>query len=202
MKILTVLFLSVLIFAFKADDSAMISKKERKFGIKYLTETKKDFLKAVKGLSEAQLNFKTAPERWSIAECIEHIALTETALFQMSQGALKKPAEPAKRSEIKVNEEQIIAKITNRSGKAQAPEFLQPTKKFPSTDAAIKNFTEQRDKIIMYLKSTQNELKTHFGAHPVTGTIDAYQVLILLSAHCKRHTLQIEEVKADANFPK
>jgi hypothetical protein len=32
--------------------------------------------------------------------------------------------------------------------------------------------------------------------------MDAYQWLIFNGAHCKRHTAQILEVKADPNFPK
>ena len=34
------------------------------------------------------------------------------------------------------------------------------------------------------------------------GTLDGYQWLLLLSTHSERHTAQIEEVKADPNFPK
>jgi hypothetical protein len=36
----------------------------------------------------------------------------------------------------------------------------------------------------------------------VFGTWDGYQWLVLISAHSARHTLHIEEVKADPNFPK
>ena len=34
------------------------------------------------------------------------------------------------------------------------------------------------------------------------GSIDAYQMLLYISAHTKRHTLQIEEIKANPAFPK
>jgi hypothetical protein len=34
------------------------------------------------------------------------------------------------------------------------------------------------------------------------GPLDAYQWILLISAHSERHTKQIEEVKADPNFPK
>jgi hypothetical protein len=36
---------------------------------------------------------------------------------------------------------------------------------------------------------------------PVLGPLDAYQWILLISAHSERHTKQIEEVKADPNFP-
>ena len=41
--------------------------------IRYLTQTRNDLVSALEGLSEAQLDFKPAPERWSIAEIVEHI---------------------------------------------------------------------------------------------------------------------------------
>jgi uncharacterized damage-inducible protein DinB len=43
----------------------------------YLESTKKGVLDATKGLSEAQWNFQPAPGKWSVAECVEHIAATE-----------------------------------------------------------------------------------------------------------------------------
>jgi hypothetical protein len=42
-----------------------------------LESSKKGVLEATKGLSEAQWNFKAAPDKWSIAECMEHIAAAE-----------------------------------------------------------------------------------------------------------------------------
>ncbi len=43
----------------------------------YLNETRDGVISAVKGLSEAQWNFKPAPDRWSVAEIVEHLALVE-----------------------------------------------------------------------------------------------------------------------------
>ena len=53
-----------------------------------------------------------------------------------------------------------------------------------------------------YVRTTNDDLRDHFGPHPMLGTMDAYQWILLISAHSERHTKQIEEVKADPNFPK
>jgi DinB superfamily len=42
-----------------------------------LETNKKGVLDATRGLSEAQWNFKAAPDKWSVAECAEHIAAAE-----------------------------------------------------------------------------------------------------------------------------
>jgi hypothetical protein len=86
--------------------------------------------------------------------------------------------------------------------KVQAPEMLRPTHRFASQQALLDHFKESRDRTIAYVANTQDDLRSHFGDHPLLKTLDGYQWLLLLSAHSHRHTLQIEEVKANPNFPK
>ena len=80
--------------------------------------------------------------------------------------------------------------------------MLQPVGKFPSSDAAIQAFVSRRDSTIAYLGATKDDLKNHFTVHPAFGTINCYQLLLLVTSHSERHTLQIEEVKASPGFPK
>ena len=44
-------------------------------------------------------------------------------------------------------------------------------------------------------------LRAHVLLHPVLGPLDAYEWVLAVAAHTERHTKQILEVKADANFP-
>ena len=53
-----------------------------------------------------------------------------------------------------------------------------------------------------YIRTTDDDLRDHFFDHPVLGPMDGYQWLLLIATHSARHTAQIEEVKADPNFPK
>jgi hypothetical protein len=195
------LLLPVIILSFSAADSAL-TKEEREVAIKYMKETKEGFLNDVKGLSETQLNFKTSPDRWSVAQCIEHIAIAENALMGLIQNNQKQPADPSKRPEVKATDTDVWTKVTDRSRKGTAPEFLKPSGKFKNSEEAVKAFVEQRDKNIEYVQTTNDDLRDHFMPHPAIGPIDDYQWLILIAAHSRRHTLQIEEVKADPGFPK
>jgi uncharacterized damage-inducible protein DinB len=183
--------------------SASLSKEERKNAVNYLKETKKDFLNSVKGLSDEQWNYKPAPDKWSVAEVSEHIALSEDFLAKMiTDKIMKSPeARAEKRAAVKGKEEQIMKMIPDRSKKAQAPEQLKPQNTFASRDALLKAFTDKRDANIKYIKETKDPLHAHIAPSPI-GEFDAYQWMIFLAAHSKRHTAQIEEVKADANFPK
>jgi len=46
------------------------TKKERQYAVKFLKDTESDVLDKIKGLSEEQLEFKPAPDRWSVGECL------------------------------------------------------------------------------------------------------------------------------------
>ena len=200
MKSLLLLLVFVTSSIFSAKDT--ISETERKMALKEFQRTKQRFLNDVKGLSAAQLSFKADTSRWSIAQCIEHIALAESLIWQWEQMTMGQPATPEKASEVKITDEQLMKGIIDRSHKFTAPEMLQPVGKFPSTEAAIQSFTSRRDSTIAYISNTKDDLKNHFVQHPAFGTMNTYQMLLMLSGHSERHTLQIEEVKANPAFPK
>lgn len=186
-----------------AGESGTLTKEERDRGVDYLKQTQKDFLAATEGLSDAQWKFKAAPDRWSIAETAEHIAVTEQMIWELVSGKImKSPAAPEKAAEAKGKDEIILTKIPDRSRKAQAPEQLKPTGRWATRAALVKDFEGKRAEEIAYLTATKEDLRNHFEEHPFLKTMDAYQWLIFNGAHCKRHTAQILEVKADPNFPK
>jgi hypothetical protein len=199
-KILLYLPLALLM-SFSVSDTTL-SKKERKFAKEHLKETKKDLVKTVSGLSAAQLSFKADSSRWSVEDCVKHIAMAEMGLWTAVQDGLSQPPNPEKRAEIKMTDEQLVKGIQDRSAKFQAPEPLQPKNTpFKSMSEALTSFKENRGKLISYIDDTQEDMRNHVINFPV-GMMDAYQLVLLISAHSNRHTQQIKEVMADPNFPK
>jgi len=196
------LLVPILAFIAFATGTGSIEKKERKFAKDFLKETKSDLVKSVKGLSETQLKFKAAPERWSVEDCMKHIAAAEMGLRQFLDNNLKEPATPDKRAEVKVADEDLIKMIENRTMKAQAPKELRPENTpFKSADEALTSFKNNRDKLIEFVKNTKDDLRNHVFDLPF-GKIDGYQMVLFISAHSNRHTQQIKEVMNDPNFPK
>jgi len=196
------LLLSLAIVAVPASPQAL-TKQERERGMSELHATRKLFLDSIAGVSDAQWNFKPAPEVWSVAECAEHIALSEDRLYELvTQKLMKTPADPEKKAEVAGKDDLILEKTVDRGQKFQAPEMLRPTHQWASKDDLIGHFKESRDRTIAYVESTQDDLREHFVPHPAFKLLDGYQWILLISAHSHRHTLQIEEVKANPNFPK
>src|SRR5450755_3831866 len=85
-----------------------LTADEREIALKSLQATHDAFLKSIAGLSEKQLKFKPAPDRWSVAEVSEHIAVSESMIFGMVQSkVMTSPADPSKRAEVKLTDQQI-----------------------------------------------------------------------------------------------
>ena len=183
----------------KAQD---VSQAEKERALQYLESTKKGVLEATKGLSEAQWNFKPAPDHWSVAQVMEHLAAAEDMLRGMTQEqVMKTPVVPVRDvEETKKADEGVLAMVPDRSHKAQAPEPLQPTNRFGSPSAAQKHFVESRAVTEEYLKNATG-LRAHLSDSPL-GKLDGYEWVLLIAAHSERHTKQMLEVKADPNFPK
>jgi hypothetical protein len=178
-----------------------VTKEERKYATGLMKESYKDAVKSVKGLSDAQLDFKAAPDKWSVRNCIYHIAATEKGLWQWFEGSMKAPANPEKRADIKVTDEQFVAMVKDRTNKAQAPEEFKPENiKYTSVAEALADFKATRMAHIQYMKTSTEDMRNHVVQMPF-GWIDCYQVYLLLGAHSNRHTQQINEVKAAAGFP-
>src|ERR1700738_969228 len=77
-----------------------VTQAEKDKALQYLETTKKNVLEATKGLSEAQWNFKPAPDRWSVAQVMEHIAAAEDFMRGMAQDqVMKTPAIPVRDAE-------------------------------------------------------------------------------------------------------
>lgn len=179
-----------------------LSQEERDHAVADLEASLDVFLEATVGLTLAQWRFKPAPDRWSATECTEHIAVIEGLSLRLITGqALLAPAEPERRKSIKYSDQEIVRIGNERSTKLRAPESVHPSGRWATPDDTVHNLQSCRARTIEFVKITQEDLRNHFLEHPVFKTLDIYQWVLLVSAHMRRHTAQIVEVKADPDFP-
>jgi hypothetical protein len=189
--------LSVGVFA----QAQNVTPEDRDKAMKYLESTRQAVVDATRGLSEKQWNFKAAPDKWSIAEVTEHIAAAEDYLMAMvKEKVMGAPARP-EGEDVASIDAMVVTAIPDRSHKAQAPEPLKPTNRFGSPEASLKHFGESRESTEAFLKNTEG-LRGHAADSPLGKKLDAYEWVLFVAGHSERHTKQINEVKADPNFPK
>jgi hypothetical protein len=172
----------------------------------YIDQTRNGVIGATKGLSDAQWKFKPAPDRWSIAEVVEHLVLTqEMVLGPIKEQLAKTPvAENRNTHEI---DTLVEARFPDRTFKLQAPEMLQPTGRF-TPSAGLERLLRDCATLRDYLESTPDLRQHVVAALPLKliskgayDSMDGYEWILAACAHIERHTKQILEVKADPKFP-
>jgi DinB superfamily len=168
-----------------------------------LKDSQQETLEALEKLSDEQLKFKAAPEKWSILEVAEHIMLAEGLLFAAVERALANQPNPEWETKTKGKTEFMEKAIVSRERRVQAPENIVPSGKLSRTEL-ISKYKEARAKTLKFAEETQQPVKSHTLDHPfpVFGTLNAYQWLIYVPLHNMRHNQQIAEVKSNPNFPK
>ena len=184
-----------------------LSKGERDQAMSHLHGTRKMVLDLIAPLSEAQWTFKTGPERWSIAECAEHITETENLLRGMiMQSAKKLPLDEAKRTERstkrEVSAKAVLTTMTDRSKTATAPGEIRPTGRYATKAALVAMLNTRRDETIQYVETTEDDLRGRFFKMGPGREMDLYEMILMISGHSERHLLQMKEVAAAPAYPK
>ncbi|MGH9631765.1 MAG: DinB family protein [Bryobacteraceae bacterium] len=179
--------------------AAALSQRDRDIAMSYMHATRKQVLDTLAGLSEEQLKYKPAPDRWSIAEVAEHLIASEGMIADFAKTGLKQSAPDP--GADKVDDKALIERMTDRSTKAQAPKEMQPTGRWKSREELERAFKKTRDENIAFLRDTQEDLRGHYVKGPA-GMIDVYQGFLFIGAHTERHLKQMAEVKQSPGFPK
>src|SRR5688500_3526944 len=151
-----------------------------------LERSRKAFLAAVADVqTEAQWNYKPAPDRWSVAECAAHIIAAEDYFRQSVAAAMKNPSSGSPPSGPA--DADIARMIRDRSQRFQAPAGLEPEGRVAPKAQAIAAFEAARGSTLEYVRTTTDALREHStGAAP--NTMSAYQLMLMLSGHTERHT--------------
>ncbi|HKV95811.1 MAG TPA: DinB family protein [Candidatus Angelobacter sp.] len=173
----------------------------------YFAFTRKRLEEATAGLSGEQARFKPAPERWSIAEILEHLSIAHDRIMTriVEQFPQAPASEPGRDSQTV--DALILEKIPDRSMKASAPEFARPTSLVAPAEALDRIFRSYQ-RLAEFLESTA-DLREHvleamplrFTTNGAHSTADGYQWALIAAAHDERHVRQILEVKASPNYP-
>ncbi len=141
---------------------------------------------------------KPAPDRWSVAEVVEHLGLAESLLFDFAQQGLANPvSNDWANLEAGMTDEQFVGMLKDRSKRFQAPEPIQPHGGLSRADALAK-LAGARAVTAEFLRRTDAELKKHVVQGPA-GPMTAHQVFVLIGGHNLRHNEQIREALQQLN---
>jgi hypothetical protein len=179
----------------------MITDRERETALALLERSRTVVLTAVEGVTEEQARWKPSPERWSILEYIEHLAISDDGLVALVKRSLQAPAH-IETEEERRGREQKIRETPIPRGVNRAPENLKPVARFDSLAAAVAAFLAARERTFEFARSTSDDLRSHFTPHPVLGQMDGFQWLCGNARHAESHAAHVREIREMPDFPR
>lgn len=159
-------------------------------------------------LSNQQLNWKPAAERWSVAQCFEHLLTTNNAYFPTFD-ALERGEKKTRMVERLPVFPAIWGTLLRRSldpkstRKLKAPSKVNPTSSNLGS-SVISDFIDQQQKIVRYMTSFRNmELTRIIVTSPFLSllTFSLMDALRIIVVHEQRHLIQAANVVAEEGFP-
>jgi hypothetical protein len=176
----------------------MITPEERELALKLLDETQDRVLKLTQGLSIDQMLYRPEPGRWSVAENVEHLVITERRLMTAIEKLLQGP--PDLTTQCSFIDDELLRKVGTVTQRAQAPPFAVPTLQWPA-ESLPQEFAATRARTRDFARTTKADLRRYFIQHFVLGHLDGYQWLLFICGHARRHSVQAEAVKSSPGFP-
>ena len=179
------------------------SDVDRKYLLDNLSRSRDSIISETKDLSQAQWNFKESPERWSVNQVVEHLAIWELLLQREISQALAAGARPELNDDKKRTDTSIVQFLMEENQHITT----NYTKPFTYTvpmginqgEHNLSWFLKLRNESIGFADSTTTNLRAYFLRQ---GRGNVHQVLITIFAHTDRHLRQIRRVKSDPRYPK
>ena len=178
---------------------AQMTDDDREHLLVHFEMTTQMLAEQVRGLSPAQLEYKASPDRWSIRECVSHLAVAEPDYWRELQAAVK-AAPNMKEKKSVASDADIMWYGIDRVVHTKTGGGHEKVDTYKNLDEALGKFQALRATMIEYIKTTNDDLRAHsFGDRE---RIDSWQWMLEISTHAERHIQQIREIKNDPNFPK
>ena len=173
-----------------------MTQQDREHLVAHLQMTQAWLTDEVSPLSAGQLNFRPAPDRWTVAETVQHLVVAEQNYWKLLHDALQQP--PRKLDKAATDADVLWYGIDRTQHEKTTPNQNPKDQKIDAAQA-LRAFLAMHARLLELARSTQEDLRGH--AVPEWG-VDAYQCLLEISTHEQRHILQIREIKASPLFPK
>ncbi|MGC3945857.1 MAG: DinB family protein [Chryseolinea sp.] len=178
------------------------TEADRKYLLDNLTRSRDELINETKGLSEAHWTFKESPDRWSINEIVEHIAIWELLLSarissQLGYGPHPELVADAVPDSVKLGF--IMEEKVHHSADYTKPYTYTIPMGLNDLKSNIAWLVKMRNESINFVSSTQADLRAYFLPESKTNT---HGTFITLFGHMDRHLRQIRKVKQHPAYPK
>lgn len=152
---------------------------------------------AVTDLLQEQLDFKPAPDEWSISEILSHLQVVEKGLPKLYTIMLQKAAEAGLQPETDGSWLHSLddAGLEVVTQKMPAPERVLPKAGIAKAEL-LESLRQSRQAVVDAVSQAGNhDLSGVKWPHPALGEINFYQWILFIGKHEMRHLGQINRLK-------
>jgi DinB superfamily len=196
---LVVLFLPMVA---AAQENKLWSEADRQYLLENLIRSRDELIKETEGLSKKQWTFKELPDRWSVNEVVEHLAIWELLFCRDISRSLGGKPQPEYNATSK--QDSYYTTFIMEEKPHISVEYTKPfTFTVPLGNNDIKNniawYLKMRNENIEYIKKAGEDLRSYYRN---SGNDNIHQVYIYVFGHVDRHLRQIKKIKQHPNYPK
>ncbi|SDY76499.1 DinB family protein [Thermoactinomyces sp. DSM 45892] len=155
----------------------------------HLQQIRTALLEELQPLSNEQYNMKPDSSRWSIAQVLDHLILTERYIVSMI-------SKVAKENELSHTPDKPIHFVADRSRKVEAPDRLSPKADYYAKEELVQKLEQTRKRTQSFIaEHKEEELIKRSMPHPALGDLNLKQYIEFIGYHEERHLTQIRELK-------
>ena len=148
------------------------------------------YLNTLRDVPDSAASAKAFENSWSIAEIAEHVAVAEHGMFRAVELGTEKTTPPDYE-----RDRMVVKAGLDRDMKSQAPERSRPKGRWKSLAEAVDAFAKSRTRSLEFVETGDKDPRRIESVHPLFGSLDGFQILLIMATHCERHAAQIEEIK-------
>jgi hypothetical protein len=166
--------------------------------VDHLNRQREVLRSAVARVPAHQREQKPAPDRWSVAEVLEHLAIVEMRVAGLLSAAVHQAPEQANAASAgaATMAEQQLNRLVDRSTRRQTSEAGTPSGQFDA-QAAWAMLESARQHLLDVLNAARGrDLSEVRRPHPLLGELNGWEWIAFIGGHDARHAAQIDEVGA------
>jgi hypothetical protein len=153
---------------------------------------------AVNAVPPERRSDRPAPDRWSVAEVLEHLVMVEAAMLKgcaKQLAAAREAGLPAETESSPIRGTLAPERVADRERRIAAPDRLRPTG--IDADTAWRQLEATRAQFLEFVRSCDGLALAQVSfPHPAFGPLNMYQWLLFAAGHHARHAAQIREIGA------
>ncbi|CCG98743.1 hypothetical protein FAES_0732 [Fibrella aestuarina BUZ 2] len=174
------------------------TETDRTYTLDNLKRTRDALTRETENLTPAQWAFREAPDRWSIGEVVEHLALWEIIWArEVGEGIGNKPQPELNQTS---RPDSYYKEWIMEPAPHNAPDFAKPSG-FIDGKNNLTFFLRLRNQTIDFVGKTTADMRAHFERTATPNPRNMHQVYIFQWGHVDRHLRQIAKIKQHPNYP-